>query len=419
MKKTIFFLSALLCWAVTTTVFTSCISNEDNPTPAPTPTPTPKVVDLGTLTDAYTALDGQTLTGTLARVVQITVAPGASITLEDVSINAEGEVYQDNPFAGITCLGDATITLSGDNVIRGFSNFYPAIFVPEGYTLTIQGDGSLDVKGSGYYNIMCAAIGSVRAGAPCGNLVFLGGKIYAEGGRYCAAIGASYASVCGDITIGGTAEITVNSNDGAGIGTGSGPYENMSICGDITIGGQAKVEAIGLPAIGAYYVAKCGNITIGEDADVVAEGVDIAPGIGCGSSYTWCKEITISGGHDIASCEEYGPGIGTSCGDYSICDGITITGGTILAIGGEDGPGIGSGPESEFGVPIVITSGATEVTTIRGSYEADFIGTGAYGTRGSVTIDGVEDATPESTFTHFESFSFEYRWTILNKSAIY
>ena len=72
---------------------------------------------------------------------------------------------------------------------------------------------------------MCAAIGSVRAGATCGNLVFLGGKITVEGGYESAAIGASYASVCGDITIGGTADITVVEHYyGAGIGTGSGPY---------------------------------------------------------------------------------------------------------------------------------------------------------------------------------------------------
>lgn len=399
-----------------TSVFTACTDeNADNPV-VPDP---PKVIDLATLTDDYTVQDGETLTGKLTELVQITVADGASITLEDVSINAEAGMYEGGPSAGIVCLGDATITLNGDNVISSFNNYYPAIFVPENYTLTIQGDGSLDAKSCGTLYLVSAAIGSVRAGAPCGNLVFLGGKIYAEGGDNAAAIGASYASTCGNITIGGTAEITVvGHRNGSGIGTGSGPYERMSICGDITIGGKAKVDATGRPAIGSYFLGKCGNITIGDDAYVIAKGLEVAPGIGCGNSFTWCKAITISGGNVIASCEDYGPGIGTSFCNNSICESITITGGTVLAIGGEDGPGIGSGPENTDGIPIVITSSTTEVTVIRGSDKADFIGTGVGGTRGSVTIDGVENATPESTFPHFGTFVMDNRWTILNKNAI-
>lgn len=401
----------LICGA---SVFTACtVDNIDNPVKPEQS----KVIDLATLTEAYTVQDGETLTGTLAKEVQINVADGAHITIKDVSINAASEVYKDGPLAGIYCLGDATITLSGDNIIRSFDNFYPAIFVPENHTLTIQGDGSLDVKSSGTITPMSAAIGSVRAGATCGNLVFLGGKIIAEGGYDSAAIGASYSSVCGNITIGGTAEITVMAaKSGAAIGTGTGPYESMSICGDITIGGQAKVDATGVPAIGPYCFAQCGNINIGEDAHVVAKGIYYAPGIGCGSSYTLCKGINISGGTVIASCDKWGPGIGTS-GDKAKCESINITGGTILAVGGEDGPGIGSGPDSTIGIPIVITSGATEITAVRGSDLADYIGTGDLGTRGSVTIDGVENATPESTFTHFDTSVIGNRWTILNKNA--
>ena len=392
-------------------VFTSCsVDLPDNPTP--------NEIDLGTVTNAFTVEDGATLTGTLTKEIKITVADGASITLEDVSINEEGEVYMDSPFSGITCLGDATITLSGVNIIRGFNNFYPAIFVPEGHTLTIQGDGELDVSGSGTYTVICAAIGSVRAGAACGNLVFLGGTIYAQGGDGAAAIGASYASTCGDITIGGTASIFVDGGrKGAGIGTGMGPYEQMSICGDITIGGEALVMAEGSPAIGAYYLGRCGNITIGEDAQVFAEGIDVAPGIGCGNSYTWCKTITISGGTVFASCEDYGPGIGTSFCDYSICEGINITGGFVLSVGGEDGPAIGSGPENEYGVPIVITSDVDAVFAVRGSEQADFIGAGVGGTRGSVTIDGVDDATPENEFPNFESAVEDNRWSLINKKV--
>lgn len=375
--------------------------------------PSAKIIDLATLTEAYTAQDGDILTGTLAKEVKISVADGASITLEYVSINAEGTVYEEQKFSGITCLGDATITLSGINVICGFHNFYPAIFVPEDHTLTIQGDGALDVSGSGTITRMCAALGSVRAGEKCGNLVFQGGVITAEGGDNSAAIGASYASDCGDITICGTADITVVGYKGeAGIGSGSGPAPDFSTCGDITIWGMAKVHAIGSPAIGAASLGNCGNITITAVAEVIANGVDCAPGIGSGNGYCSCKAITIRGGHIRATCDDYGPGIGTSFATKSTCESITIGGGSIIATGGEDGPAIGSGPENTTGIPIVITSGITSLTANRGSAFADFIGAGRDGTRGSVTIDGVENATPESTFPNLESFVDGNSWWI-------
>ena len=114
MKKSLLWVLAaiLICGA---SVFTACTEdNTDNPVkPA-------KTVDLATLTEAYTAQDGDILTGTLAKEIQISVAHGASITIEDVSINAASEVYKDGPLSGINCLGDATITLSGNNIIRSF-----------------------------------------------------------------------------------------------------------------------------------------------------------------------------------------------------------------------------------------------------------------------------------------------------------
>ena len=357
--------------------------------------------------------------GTLLNEVQINLADGANITIQDASINAAGDL-RTLESAGITCLGDATITLSGTNVIKGFHTFYPGIFVPEGYTLTIQGDGSLDVSASASPYGIGGAIGSIVNVANCGNVVILGGVITASPGNRSAAIGSGYAGTCGDITIGGTADITVTGGSwSAALGSGAGPYEAMSICGDITIGGHAKVTATGSPnaaAIGSGLSSKCGNIMIGDDAEVVAYGIDCGPGIGAGD-ISDCKAITITGGRIIATCDDYGPGIGSAF--EGSCESITITGGTVLAVGGEDGPGIGSGPESEFGVPVVITSGTTEVTVIRGSDKADFIGTGVDGTRGSVTIDGVENATPESTFPHFDASVIQNRWTILNKNAIH
>ena len=396
-----------------TSVFASC-NNDDNPVD----NPSTKKVDLATLTADYTAQDGDILTGKLANPVQITVADGARITIDGAYINDEWFIYNEKDFAGITCLGDATITISDSNSISGFHTFYPAIFVPEGHTLTFQGNGILSARGNGpngYYNCLSPAIGSVRAGADCGNLVFLGGKIYAEAGNMCAAIGAGYTSNCGDITIGGTAEIYISSHySAAAIGSGTGFYPDLSECGDITIGGMARVEVTGGPnsaAIGAGTFGNCGYITIGEEAHVIANGINCGPGIGAGH-FSTCKAITIKGGYVRATCDDYGPGIGTFYGNRSRCESITITGGTIVATGGEDAPAIGSAPENPYGIPVTITSGITSLTANRGSALADYIGTGAYGERGSVTIDGVENATPESTFPNLKSIVDGNSWTL-------
>ena len=380
-------------------------------------TPAAKTVDLATLTADYTAHDGDTLTGKLAEAVQITVADGASITIADAYINDELLMYDGKDFAGITCLGDATITISDSNSISGFHTFYPAIFVPEGHTLTFQGDGILNARSNGYLSCLSAAIGSVRGGANCGNLVFLGGEIYAEGGDRSAGIGASCSSDCGNITIGGTAEIYISAPKGAAaIGSGSGVYPDLSDCGDITIGGSARIKVSGgsnSAAIGAGTFGTCGNITIGEEANVFANGINCGPGIGAGHFGT-CKAITIEGGYVNATCDDYGPGIGTFYGNRSKCESITITGGIIVATGGEDGPAIGSAPENPYAIPIIITSGIRKLIAIRGSELADYIGAGVDATRGSVTIDGVENATPESTFPNLVSFVEDNTWMLIS-----
>ena len=177
---------------------------------------------------------------------------------------------------------------------------------------------------------------------------------------------------------------------------------------------MARVEVTGGPnsaAIGAGTFGNCGYITIGEEAHVIANGINCGPGIGAGH-FSTCKAITIKGGYVRATCDDYGPGIGTFYGNRSRCESITITGGTIVATGGEDAPAIGSAPENPYGIPVTITSGITSLTANRGSALADYIGTGAYGERGSVTIDGVENATPESTFPNLKSIVDGNSWTL-------
>ena len=109
----------------------------------------------------------------------------------------------------------------------------------------------------------------------CGKITITGGTIVATGGEYdSAGIGGASASTCGNITItGGT--VTATGYWGCpGIGMGcNGTATDHTICGDITIGGTANVTAnkgsSAMHAIGFSYnegeeIQKtCGTITIG------------------------------------------------------------------------------------------------------------------------------------------------------------
>jgi len=156
------------------------------------------LVNLASLSSNYEAKDKDVLTGTLSGNYKISVQDGASITLRDVTINAAGN--KDPMWAGITCNGDATITLEGTNSVTGFSAYFPGILAANGKTLTIQGTGSLTAKNSDHNNGLAPGIGgaggSINNVTPeaCGNINILGGSITAVGG-YCApGIGAGTVS---------------------------------------------------------------------------------------------------------------------------------------------------------------------------------------------------------------------------------
>ena len=297
------------------------------------------------VTGNYEAQNGDVLKGTLGGNYKISIAADATVTLAGVTINGvNSNSYQ---WAGITCLGDATIVLAegSKNVVKGFYWYNPGLQAgPVGTTLTIKGTGSLE----------------------------------AIGDRYSAAIGSDYASKCGDISIeGGTIIARDNSGEGcAGIGSGM-----FGGCGDITISG--------------------GNIT--------ATGSNRNAGIGCGKGGS-CGDIKITGGTIKATGGEEAAGIGSGFGGdellTSACGNISITGGTIIATGGEWAPGIGSGwsDYSECG-SITVASTVTSITAIKGEFATgySYIGKSDKGTCGTVTIDGVRNATPSSTFTNLNS----------------
>ncbi len=188
-----------------------------------------KVVNLATLADDYTAQNGDMLTGTLAAKHQISIADGATVTLDNASINAAG-TWKGGNYAGITCLGNATIILSGTNTVKGFYENYPGIFVPSSKTLIIQGTGSLTASSNGYG----AGIGG-GFNINCGNIEIQGGVITATGGRSAAGIGGGSSASCGTITINNTVtSVTATKGEYATNSIGAG---NGGTCGTVTIGG--------------------------------------------------------------------------------------------------------------------------------------------------------------------------------------
>ena len=195
-------------------------------------------VNLANVTAAYTAQTYDCLYGTLGSNVQISIADNAVVWLGGVSINADGTMTGE--YAGITCLGNATINLADGttNTVRGMADDYSGIFVPhndtgEGdeYTLTIRGTGTLNAFGGQN----AAGIGA-NSLYDSGNIVIAGGIINSTGGGNAAGIGSSYVS------------------------TSSLKYT----CGNITISGGTVTATGGYYAagIGSAYFGKCGNITI-------------------------------------------------------------------------------------------------------------------------------------------------------------
>jgi hypothetical protein len=251
--------------------------------------------------------DGYTITGTLGKKVQISIADGAAVTLDNVDINGSGS-WKSGEHAGITCLGDATIILKDGttNTVRGFFIYYPGIQGAVGKTLTITGTGTLIAMANGGEDGKGAGIGSGckslnSEDRPCGDIVIEGGTITAIGGTDGGAgIGAGESSSCGDITItGGTITATGGSYGGAGIGSGE---SSSSRCGDITISG-GTVEATGghdgAAGIGSGQLSSCGIITItkGVTSFTANKGSD-ATSIGVGVR-GYCGTVNIESGAKV------------------------------------------------------------------------------------------------------------------------
>lgn len=220
------------------------------------------IFDISNLDEDYIVPDGQVLTGRLDNPYKISIVDGATVTLKDIDIAGSDT---EGSFAGITCLGDATLIIKGNNDLFGFKDG-AGIFVPEGHTLTIDGDGILYSEGRDG----AAGIGG-NANTNSGNIIINGGDINADSGSNAAGIGGGYSLdndlQSGNITING-GRINSTGRDGAGIGSAMG-----EACGDITING-GFVEARSSyssstgncgSGIGSGKDGSCGDIKITDN----------------------------------------------------------------------------------------------------------------------------------------------------------
>ncbi len=410
-------------------------------------------IDLATVTRDVTALDGAVIYGTLSGKYKVSIAAGATVTLRGGTILVDG-VENDTSckWAGINCLGDATIVLEGNNDVRGFHRDYPGIHVPQGSTLTIKGSGSLAASSNGFgtgigggYNI------------PCGSIDIQSGYIDAEGGSGAAAIGGGGGenASCGNIRIrAGVARVRADVVDEYGNPwpIGPGAYGNggnvtvdpgtkstqESLMGDIlrrtiTWGGNLSLITTDVTALSGTVITGTLNmpckVSIADGATVtvfnaVINGYDSAENRYAGLTCLGSATINLKGGNTVRGFHHDYPGIyvpagnlltlqGTGIlsaysngsgagigGGYGIdCGEVAIDGGTITAVGGYAAAGIGGGSGALCGM-IRVNSEAVRVVATSGPNCANPIGKGTGGTGGAVSVDSTFiDRTAGSTRT--------------------
>ena len=322
--------------------------------------------------DFATATDGMTIYGTLNANVKISIVDdGATVTLNNATITGTNDAAYS--WAGINCENNTTLVIEGANSVTGFYENYPGIFIASGKTLTIEGNGSLDVSSNGGATGWGAGIGSDDV-ADCGNIVINSGTISATGGIWMAGIGCGYAQNCGYITINGGTVTATGGIGAAGIGTGYGDSPLIS-CGNISITGGIVNATGGLGAAG------------------------IGSGFVVNNKHNQCGNISITGGQVTATGGDGGNGAYPDILDGGAWANIPYYGGAGIGTGSTTNYAEGS---SSCGT-ITIGSGVTSVTATKGSgtYPAtNSIGknhSGNPGTCGTITIGGTvypSGATP-------------------------
>ncbi len=197
-------------------------------------------IDMATASFPFTAQNGDTLHGTLTGWTsrQCYIPQGSTVTFKNLSTN----------YLVFEVQGDAKINIEETNNIGSPATGRPAIFVANGKTLTIQGDGTLTIKGG--TNAAAIGCGNPSLGyGTCGNIIIEDGTIDATGGNGndAAAIGTGNFSgnTCGKITIKNTVtKVTAKKGKNttiACIGTGI----SGTTCDTVMIGGERKTVTVG------------------------------------------------------------------------------------------------------------------------------------------------------------------------------
>ncbi len=208
------------------------------------------IVNLSFITQNYVAQNGDVLTGRLLIPVKISINNNAHVTLRNATIIGVDD--NSHHYAGITCEGNATITLEGNNEVCGFHSWEAGIQLgPENTTLTIKGDGSLYAYSHGRFGI-----GPGRT-PNSGNVTIEGGNITAIGAEYYPGIGTNEYRAIGNITLKGGTIRAYGGESAPGIGGGW-----KGNCGTVTIDGSTvyayggKNACLLLPAIRATTRAR-------------------------------------------------------------------------------------------------------------------------------------------------------------------
>ena len=224
----------------------------------------------------------------------------ANITLAGVNISPANAGTNDG-YSGIDLASGATLNITlqsgSSNVINGGTSQSgspgPGIHVPAGSTLTIGGEGSLQVQGASRGGLAAVGIGgkvsASDAGGACGNVIILGGTITVQGGTPTSggenaavdigggAAGNGNGGNCNTVII----LTSVNSNGSLEIGGGAGAG----------VGGSKGSDGQGIRPSGDNTYTVWGNLTLPCDL-TIPEGATVT--IPEGASLTVPKDVTLT-----------------------------------------------------------------------------------------------------------------------------
>ena len=224
----------------------------------------------------------------------------ANITLAGLSIKP-AENSTDDGYSGIDLASGATLNITlqsgSSNVINGGTSITglpgPGIHVPEGSTLTIEGNGSLEVNGASTSNAAAVGIGGKgsdsTAGEACGNVLIFGGTITVQSGTATSPVGKSAGDIGGGTSDNGNGGncstviilTSVNSNGNLEIGGGSGA----------AVGGGKGSDGSGIKPTNDGNYTVYGDLTLPCDVTIPAGTTVVIPE---GASQTVPEGVTLT-----------------------------------------------------------------------------------------------------------------------------